>query len=88
MKLFKRKPTETKSILTKSKLKIVGLRYFDTTYGFFKVLKSWRVDEFHKNSEPHFSSYYKILIKTDNGTKFIIPSYQLNELVWNRSYDK
>ncbi len=61
-------------------LNILNKRFFDCgeyTLGFFTVLKAWRCKVYCRSAltpnGSHWFSKAKLLVKTDDGLKFIVP---------------
>ena len=72
-----------KAKIKRCKLEVVGKRYHDITYGFFTVKKAWNVTRVNNNAinldgTNTFRSV-NILIITDDGVKYILPSYRIKD---------
>lgn len=69
--------------IKRCKLDVIGKRYFDITLGFFTVKKAWSIIEQSNNAinldGTNVFRSTNILIVTDNGVKYILPSYRLRD---------
>jgi hypothetical protein len=72
-----------KAKIRRCKLEVVGKRYFDITHGFFTVKKAWSITEYNNNAinldGTHIFRSTNLLIVTDNGVKYIFPSWRLSD---------
>lgn len=72
-----------KAKIKRCKLDVIGKRYFDVTLGFFTVKKAWSIIEYSNNSinldGTNVFRSTNLLIVTDNGVKYIFPSYRFSD---------
>ncbi len=69
--------------IKRCKLGVIGKRYHDITYGFFTVKKAWNITTHCDNAinldGTHIFKSVNLLIVTDDGVKYILPSYRLSD---------